>query len=849
MLLRGVRCCGIAAFLLFCGRSLLATETTTGQFVDRVYRDADGDHKYVVFEPAGYTPSKRWPVIFSLHGASGRGRDGRAPLIVGLGPGLKQRAASAPFLAVFPQNENLRSRLLGGWHDDPTELDRALRILEAVERDYAVDTNHRVLVGVSMGAFGAWSLAAKEPSRWKAIIPISGGGRPEFIPALINVPVWAFHAADDTLVKPSASIDLVDGINRAGGRAYVSIVPTGGHNIGSHVFGQDEVFEWMLHPERPATTEIDWSHRPSAGTLLDELPFVPGADVERALQVRVNKDLLESLSHGLPGQVPTDALNGVRPGTAESRGQGWMTFHVTTANLQYTGQLERAWLTPLADNRLRLQLGLRYVTLTVPHTHLESRLISADASAMQIVLGQQEPVWLTADVIPRVENRRMRLEVLNVEFQAADGNWGIAAPAAVRVRPLPFLDQRITQELVKGLAARKPQIEREIRDSVPKLLSQLETRLLSVADRTVTYARFPMPLWQPRFRFYPESIAIDEQGLTISLGATVAALAPRSNSLPILPVPADGEETPVWSPRGLHATVSPRLIAAWSTLLARSDVGRFHVLDMNSLHFRELGQRTFWESVLPDDHPIPADAELETEFVLVKPLRLTSPSANQEPVGAGSTMALEISQLQLQLSLRHAGERVPQPFAEVDLNIEQPLKLGVQRPNHSDRRFEMLLLNGRPPAVRARLCGAPEAQINEQRIAAQFQKGWNATFAEAGLGAALKDLNGNGLALRWEAITWTDDRFEFRLERPAIRVRNTSDQTVFYQVQGQQTPWSDTLSLAPGEFHEFRPPTALTWRSIDPSAATTYTLPLGFDGKIPSGQPLRLVRTAPLTTR
>ncbi|HUQ70501.1 MAG TPA: alpha/beta hydrolase-fold protein, partial [Planctomycetaceae bacterium] len=321
-----------------------------GRFVDRIYKDADGEHKYVVFEPAGYTPSRKWPTIFYLHGASGRGTDGRAQLIVGLGPAVKARAATSPFLVVFPQNENLRSRLLGGWTDGSNELDRAVRILDDVEQKYPVDKQHVVLAGVSMGAFGAWSLGAETPGRWKAVIPVSGGGEPGFVPQLAKVPVWAFHAADDQLVPPTASTDLVAAINAAGGRAFVSIVPTGGHNIGASVFARDEVFAWMQHPERDPVTEIDWSQRAEMANLISELPFVAGADVGRAVSVRVNKDILESLSFVLADRVPTDAFNGWKPGRVETTNAGITSFEVSLSGIHYSGRLERAWITPLPDN-------------------------------------------------------------------------------------------------------------------------------------------------------------------------------------------------------------------------------------------------------------------------------------------------------------------------------------------------------------------------------------------------------------------------------------------------------------------------------------------------------------------
>ncbi len=830
----------------------IAAEADTGQFVDHIYRDADGDHKYVVFVPVGYSPANPPPVIFYLHGASGRGRDGRAQLVVGLGPGLKQRAATTPFLAVFAQNEDLRSRLLGGWHDDTRELERALKIQEEVERNYVVNKDHRVLVGISMGAFGAWSLAAKDPSPWKAVLPLSGGGKPDFIPNLAKVPVWAFHAADDTLVPQSASTDLIDGINAAGGRGFVSILPTGGHNIGNHVFGQDEVWDWMLHPEKPAVTDIDWPKRPSAASLIDELKFVPGAEVERAILIRVNTDLLESMSYLIPDQVPVSALNGARAGTYEHRGQGLMAFDVATHGIQYTGTMERAWVTPQAGNRLRIQLGLRNLVTTVMGTNIDSPLFRASAGPMQIVLGEREPIWLTADVIPRVENRRIRLELAGVDFQVPQDNWGIRGPGSVRVRPLPFLEDRVTQRLVTGLAEKKAEIEREIRNSVPRMIAQMEDRLATMTDRTVSYARFPMPLWQPRFRFYPEVITVDEGGLTLQLGAQVAALAPRSDHVPIRPVPAGDEARPTTVGQGLEVAVSPRMVTAWGSLLAASDVARFHILDMADPQFRSLGTREFWQTVLPGDERIAKATELETEFVLMSPLALSSlPAADGEQNGKPAGFRLEIPKLQLQLASREPGRPLPQPLVEVDFGIIQPIKMAIDKPSFAMRKMQMSMVSGPTPTVVPRHIDAPAnaPAFDQEKLAAQFQAGWNETFTSFAMANQLKDMSRGGMTLRWEAADWTGQHFQVRLQRPAIRVRNSSDQPVEYQVRGTQSPWSETLKLAPGEFHEFRPPTALTWRSIMPAETSQFTLPLGFEAKIKSAHPLRVVQGEAAATK
>ena len=113
----------------------------------------------------------------------------------------------------------------------------------------------------------------------------------------------------------------------------------------------------------------------------------------------------------------------------------------------------------------------------------------------------------------------------------------------------------------------------------------------------------------------------------------------------------------------------------------------------------------------------------------------------------------------------------------------------------------------------------------------------------------LRDVQRNGFTLRWEAADWTGTHFAVRLERPAIRVRNSTDQPIEYQVQGVQTPWSELLRLAPGEFHEFRPATSLTWRTQGPAGETRFTLPLGIEANVKSLTPIRVVQDSVTTVR
>src|SRR3989442_697781 len=121
------------ALLLFCsldiGSHAFAADDGQRGFVEKVFKDDAGEHRYAMFVPAAYSASKTWPVMLFLHGAGERGSDGRAHLNVGLGPMVKAREANFPAIVVFPQCENKHGRALEGWLAGSADANLALRIL------------------------------------------------------------------------------------------------------------------------------------------------------------------------------------------------------------------------------------------------------------------------------------------------------------------------------------------------------------------------------------------------------------------------------------------------------------------------------------------------------------------------------------------------------------------------------------------------------------------------------------------------------------------------------------------------------------------------------------------------
>src|SRR4051812_1296592 len=112
------------------------------------------EHKFAVFVPYEYSADQSWPAIVFLHGIGEAGSDAHKNLTVGLGPTIEKRAATFPFVTVFPQSG-------GGW-DGAGHERLAMACLEAAGREFSIDPDRVILTGISSGGFGTWHIGANQ---------------------------------------------------------------------------------------------------------------------------------------------------------------------------------------------------------------------------------------------------------------------------------------------------------------------------------------------------------------------------------------------------------------------------------------------------------------------------------------------------------------------------------------------------------------------------------------------------------------------------------------------------------------------------------------------------------------
>jgi predicted peptidase len=220
-------------------------------------------YNYLLSLPDDYAarPRTKWPLLLFLHGSGQCGSDvwmvaqhGLPRLLAdpaALNPAEEAAAAqiAKSFIVVAPQCPGLEV-----WEDGAV-----LALLDHASTTLEVDPARTYLVGLSMGAFGAWSIAMRHPERFAALVAVCGGGRVADITsatgarktALQQLGVWAFHGARDRVVPLEESERMVAAMKALGAPdVRLTVYPDAEHDSWTAAFATAEVYPWLLAHSR-----------------------------------------------------------------------------------------------------------------------------------------------------------------------------------------------------------------------------------------------------------------------------------------------------------------------------------------------------------------------------------------------------------------------------------------------------------------------------------------------------------------------------------------------------------------------------------------------------------------------
>ena len=241
-------------------RGTVPASVSPARFLPRGITLRRAARRFTVYLPPGYTSSSLWPVILSLHGSGDCGADGVKPSEAGIGEALRRLPERFPCIVVFPQT----THALRYWTDDQ---DMALAELARAVQEFHGDRQRLYLTGYSLGGSGTWFLAARNPGKFAAVVPICVRiaiepsrardqevykwvtSRDPFAATasrIARLPVWVFHGADDPIVPVSESRRIVSALRSRGGDVRFTELAQTGHGAWVRAYADPNLPRWLL---------------------------------------------------------------------------------------------------------------------------------------------------------------------------------------------------------------------------------------------------------------------------------------------------------------------------------------------------------------------------------------------------------------------------------------------------------------------------------------------------------------------------------------------------------------------------------------------------------------------------
>jgi len=196
---------------------------------------------FLLWLPGDYKKEKQktFPLLIFLHGSGERG-DSLDLVKMHGPPSFVENRPDFPFITVSPQCPKGTR-----WNAEDLQV-----MLEKLITKYRIDPARIYLTGLSMGGFGTWAWACKNPDQFAAIAPVCGGGDVQFARELKNTPVWAFHGEADPVVPVKRTIEMVEAVNEKGGSARITLYPGIGHDSWVNAYNDPELYKWLLEHVR-----------------------------------------------------------------------------------------------------------------------------------------------------------------------------------------------------------------------------------------------------------------------------------------------------------------------------------------------------------------------------------------------------------------------------------------------------------------------------------------------------------------------------------------------------------------------------------------------------------------------
>jgi pimeloyl-ACP methyl ester carboxylesterase len=241
----------LLAALLPLSPTLCAQVYRQGPQVVTFYSEIDdSDQPYGLYLPPRFDPSRRYPLVISLHGAESNHRlNLRRVLGRGNLPGETDSEASRYFPNLPIVDYIVASPLARGTigYRGIAE-DDVYAVLDDVRKRFSVDPDRIYLTGLSMGGGGALWLGLSRPGIWAAVAavcPANIPGTEDLAPNAANLPIHLYHGTLDPVVSVEVSRAWQKRLKDLGVNVDYTEYPNFRHNSWDAAYRNGGAFAWF----------------------------------------------------------------------------------------------------------------------------------------------------------------------------------------------------------------------------------------------------------------------------------------------------------------------------------------------------------------------------------------------------------------------------------------------------------------------------------------------------------------------------------------------------------------------------------------------------------------------------
>ncbi len=231
--------------------------------------ELEGDtYPYLLLPPAELVEGKSYPLVLFLHGAGERGKDNKAQMSHFPERMAEMQAATGQACFILapqcPKDVWWTPRTRGGQRGDyrlqppVAPMQAVMAALQEVVRSQPIDLDRISLTGLSMGGFGSWDLAMRQPTWFSAVVPVCGGGDPRMVARLAGLPVQVWHGGDDNVVPTAMSQQMVAAMKELKLPVQYTELPGVGHFSWPQAYSDEACLELLMTSKRnPAAMQSE----------------------------------------------------------------------------------------------------------------------------------------------------------------------------------------------------------------------------------------------------------------------------------------------------------------------------------------------------------------------------------------------------------------------------------------------------------------------------------------------------------------------------------------------------------------------------------------------------------------